>query len=120
MNKKILKALTRTVSLLIIMVMTMGIFPFSVFAGELDGNDTQPATEFSETEPAAEADSEEPDQEIADDTSADDVALDGSAVPSGDPDTTTTGPDDTVNGNTGKDDTDAGTAEDGDAASDTE
>ena len=72
MNKKIRRAITKTVSMLIAMVIIGGIYPFSVFADELDDNEVvQPATEYSETEPATEDNTDDPDKESADGTSDD-------------------------------------------------
>ncbi len=50
MNRKIRKALTRTVSLLIVMVMIAGVFPLSVLADGLDGNETRTEAGYSEDE----------------------------------------------------------------------
>ena len=72
MNKKIRRAITKTVSMLIAMVIIGGIYPFSVFADELDNNEVvQPATEYSETAPATEDNTDDPDKESADETSDD-------------------------------------------------
>lgn len=68
MNKKILKALTRTISLLIIMVMTMGFFPFSVLADELADGGAQTTVDYIEPETAPET---APDPEAEPDTAND-------------------------------------------------
>ena len=50
MNKKIRKALTRTISLIITTVIIAGTLPLSVLAVETENGDTQAETEYSETE----------------------------------------------------------------------
>ncbi len=54
MNRKIRKTIKRTVSLLIVMVMIAGVFPISVLADGLNGNETQAAAGYSDTEENAE------------------------------------------------------------------
>ena len=80
MYRKIRKALTRTVSLLIVMVMIAGVFPLSVLADGLEDNDTQTATEYSETEEQSDA---VLDQEVPEDNDADgesDVSSEGADI----------------------------------------
>ena len=72
MNKKIRKAFTRTISLLIIMVMIAGAFPFSVLADELANGGTQTPVDYVEPEAVPEADPDTaPDPEAEPDASDD-------------------------------------------------
>ena len=49
MNKKICKAFTRLISMIIITVMIAGTLPLTVLADELGNGDTRSATEYSDT-----------------------------------------------------------------------
>ena len=49
MNKKICKAFTRLISMIIITVMITGTLPLTVLADELGSGDTRAATEYSDT-----------------------------------------------------------------------
>ena len=92
MNKKICKAFTRLISMIIITVMITGTLPLTVLADELGSGDTRAATEYSDTaddtgdqqldqdeqEPAVPAEEDDDIPADADDVS--DISSEGAAV----------------------------------------